>query len=343
MTNKFRYIENEHATEISNHCPAHGQWRVKHMGDLSREAVAMVECPTCAKMPSTRALSIETVELTGYCEKHNRHWNRKVPKFGAQHMEGHCPDCDAERIARQDAEERSKHAGNLANKRNARIVELFERAAIPRRFRSRSFGNYLVESENDGQGEALARTKRYAKHFDKALERGASMILYGNPGTGKNHLAAAIANHIIPTFGASVMMLTVYELMQRIRALYQDRTKSEEELVKEIIGLDLLILDEVGVQLGTKHEEVILTSIIDGRYADMRPTLLLSNLDREQLTKQLGARVVDRMEEGGGGSIAFTWQSYRSQVIDDERLPRGKWQRPDWMGDDDSGAAVEPQ
>ena len=343
MTNKFRYIENEHATEISNHCPAHGQWKVKHMGDLSREAVAMVECPTCAKMPSTRALSIETVELTGYCEKHNRHWNRKVPKFGAQHMEGHCPDCDAERIAREDDEERRKHASALNTKRASKLEELFKRAAIPRRFQSRRFGNYTVDESVPDQADALERTKRYAKHFDKALERGSSMILYGNPGTGKNHLAAAIAHHIIPTFGASVMMITVYELMQKVRAVYQDKTKSEEELIREIVELDLLILDEVGVQLGTKHEEVILTSIIDGRYADMRPTLLLSNLTREQLVAQLGMRVVDRMEEGGGGAIAFTWDSYRGKVLDDKRLPRGTWERPDWLGDDYSDGAAEPQ
>lgn len=313
------------------------------MGKLSREAVDLEECPTCVQMPSTRALSIETFELSGFCKVHNMEWKRTVPKFGAQHMEGHCPDCDAERIKQQDAEERLKHASALNTKRASKLEELFKRAAIPRRFQSRRFGNYTVDESVPDQADALRRTRAYAKHFDRALERGASMILYGNPGTGKNHLAAAIAHHIIPTFGASVMMITVYELMQKVRAVYQDKTKSEEELIREVVELDLLILDEVGVQLGTKHEEVILTSIIDGRYADMRPTLLLSNLTREQLVAQLGMRVVDRMEEGGGGAIAFTWDSYRGKVLDDKQLPRGKWERPDWLGGDDSGAAVDPK
>lgn len=342
MNNRSQYSDFDDVTTVFGNCPAHGDWKIKHPGRMSPEMVLKEECPDCKKMPSMRALSIETVELRGDCPKHGP-WQHSVPKFGAQHMEGHCPDCDAERIARQDAEERRQHASALVNKRASKLEELFQRAAIPRRFQSRRFSNYTVDEALPDQIEAHKRTRTYAKHFDKALERGASMILYGNPGTGKNHLAAAIAHHIIPTFGASVMMITVYELMQKVRAVYQDKTKSEEALIREVVELDLLILDEVGVQLGTKHEEVILTSIIDGRYADMRPTLLLSNLNREQLVAQLGARVVDRMEEGGGGSIAFTWDSYRGKVLDDKRLPRGTWKRPDWLGSDESDAAEDPQ
>lgn len=94
---------------------------------------------------------------------------------------------------------------------------------------------------------------------------------------------------------------------------------------------DLLILDEVGVQFGTDYEKVIITDIINRRYNDMRPTIILSNLDELELCDYLGARVMDRMFEGGGGVIAFGWDSYRAKVAKDEALPRGSYQTPDWM------------
>lgn len=316
---------------VSGRCPAHGDWQVKFPVGLGDEALEAVECPECSKMPSMRALSLEMVTLTGRCDKHGGAWTREVPKFAEGHMAGRCPRCDEEMKNRQDAEERQKARGNASRKKQAKIDELFDRAAIPRRFLNRSFDNY--RTEGDAQALVLARAKRYAYKFDQAMARGASMVFYGKPGTGKNHLAAAIANHVIPNFGASVMFITVYELLQRIRASYKDSGPSESDIIKECAEVDLLILDEVGVQLGSRHEEVILTDLINRRYANVRPIILLTNLDREQIEVQLGARVVDRMEEGGGGSLAFEWDSYRSKVLKDDDLKGPDYDMPDWMAD----------
>lgn len=77
-------------------------------------------------------------------------------------------------------------------------------------------------------------------------------------------------------------------------------------------GLDLLILDEIGAQLGTDWERLMLFKIINERYKQVLPTILISNLDRGQLSDYLGARIVDRMSEGGGTTLTLDWESYRS-------------------------------
>ena len=74
---------------------------------------------------------------------------------------------------------------------------------------------------------------------------------------------------------------------------------------------DLLILDEVGVQFGSDAEKLILFEIINTRYQDMKPTILISNLTLVELGKYIGERVVDRMREGGGAILSFDWDSYR--------------------------------
>ena len=60
---------------------------------------------------------------------------------------------------------------------------------------------------------------------------------------------------------------------------------------------------------------------MNGRYEQMRPTIVLSNLVRDELSAYLGARVLDRLTEGGGVVVAFDWDSYRPHVHKDAELP----------------------
>jgi DNA replication protein DnaC len=46
------------------------------------------------------------------------------------------------------------------------------------------------------------------------------------------------------------------------------------------------------------------------------PTILLTNLDTEALKDYLGERLVDRMREGGGRMVSFTWDSYRGKAAE---------------------------
>ena len=48
-------------------------------------------------------------------------------------------------------------------------------------------------------------------------------------------------------------------------------------MVAGFIRPDLLILDEVGVQFGSETEKMILFEIINGRYEQLKPTIVISN------------------------------------------------------------------
>ena len=73
---------------------------------------------------------------------------------------------------------------------------------------------------------------------------------------------------------------------------------------------DLLILDEIGVQIGSEHEKLLLFDVLNGRYQQCRPTILISNLSGSDLEAYLGQRVMDRYRECGA-VLAFDWNSYR--------------------------------
>lgn len=84
-------------------------------------------------------------------------------------------------------------------------------------------------------------------------------------------------------------------------------------MIKRHTQPDLLIIDEVGVQFGSDAEKLILFEVINTRYESMKPTILISNLALNKLAGFIGERVIDRMKDGGGCTLAFTWDSYRSR------------------------------
>jgi DNA replication protein DnaC len=76
------------------------------------------------------------------------------------------------------------------------------------------------------------------------------------------------------------------------------------------------VLDEVGVQYGTDAEKQIAFEIINTRYENLRPTIIISNLNAAELTTFIGERVMDRLKENGGRLLVFDWPSHRGTVRD---------------------------
>lgn len=182
------------------------------------------------------------------------------------------------------------------------------RTGVPPRFISISLNDYVVSC--DAQESALRTAKGYAESFEAALNVGAGLIFLGSVGTGKTHLACAIANHVRAT-GKTVRYSTVRHAVGEIRSTWKGETKMDErEALMGFVRPDLFILDEVGMQFGTEAERITLYDIIDGRYGQVRPTIVISNLSLADLEGTLGTRVVDRMQHNGC-LVRFDWDSYR--------------------------------
>ena len=101
--------------------------------------------------------------------------------------------------------------------------------------------------------------------------------------------------------------------MLRARKCY-DEGQSESVLLDDLCRVDLLVLDEVGVQRDTRNEWVLLNQIIDRRLAAMKPVGVLTNLNFDELSKILGERAMDRLTMDNGIWVNFTWGSYRKNV-----------------------------
>lgn len=245
---------------------------------------------------------------TGVCDQHGS-YDGKVFKVMDKEINSGCPKCTKEREQKNKAREERE----IREKEIEGVRKLFNGAAIPPRFKDKSFSDYKADCEKSKK--ALIICEKYAEHFDKRLEAGGGLVLCGSPGTGKTHLAASIANHVIKHFGRSVIFNSVMAAMRKVKSTYSKTSEmTETEAVESFTRPDLLILDEVGVQFGSDAEKMILFEIINIRYQNMKPTILISNLPHNELNDYIGERVVDRMREGGGAIIPFDWDSYRSKL-----------------------------
>lgn len=216
-----------------------------------------------------------------------------------------CGKCEEQRLA-DEAERRRQADAELAV---AAWAEKQQRAGIPERFRDRTLEGYVATSE--GQKSALRWASEYAAGFDEVLATGRSMLFLGRPGTGKTHLGCAIGNYLLRK-GATVYYSTVQRAMRRIKDTWnRESAELESDAIRAMSGPDLLILDEIGVQFGSDTEKNLTFDLLNERYERMKPTLLLSNLAKEDVARFLGERVMDRLREDGGRVITFDWESHR--------------------------------
>lgn len=243
------------------------------------------------------------------CEEHGA-FEQKVTMLMGKALRSQCPECAL--IAKEEREARAQ-AEQALNVRLAISRKLGD-SLIPKRFADRSLANY--KAGHKGQAEALRFCRHYVKTFDQIAENGRCMVLLGKPGTGKTHLGAGMANDLMRTTTHSAVYRTVGSILQAIRATY-DRSSdaTEASILASLVEPSLLVLDEVGVskEQPSDFELTTLFAIINGRYEQVKPTVVISNLSPEQLPVAMGERCVDRLREGGMIVVPFEWESHRGK------------------------------
>jgi DNA replication protein DnaC len=217
-----------------------------------------------------------------------------------------CPQCKSLELTQFHLASAEQSAGV----QQAKLAAMLQTTAIPKRFLGRSFDNYLATTAE--QQRVLRVCRNYADNFERHLERGTGLVLAGTTGTGKGHLASSILQSILPSHVG--IYTTMSDLVHLLRAGWGgNKGSSEARVLAELGAVPLLVIDEIGVQHGSAAEQVHLFEVMDRRYRDMQPTILITNEDHEGFKRYVGDRIADRLSETASW-VKFEWPSYRLEA-----------------------------
>jgi DNA replication protein DnaC len=163
----------------------------------------------------------------------------------------------------------------------------------------------------------LRRSLTIAKAY--AQEPEGWLVLTGDYGCGKTHLAAAVANYRVHN-GYSAIFVVVPDLLDHLRATYApSSTVGFDRRFDEIRRAPLLILDDLGTHSATSWAQEKLFQIFDYRYNARLPTVITMNKDAD-----LDPRLATRLFDVSHSQVwEITAPSYRFEARSPQRTSKG--------------------
>ena len=156
-----------------------------------------------------------------------------------------------------------------------------------------TFDTFLPE----GIGLTPGKQRNLKMAYDRALAYAQKpvgwLVLKGGYGSGKTHLAAAIANYRL-SLGHPVLFVNTPDLLDHLRATYSpNSTVTYDNRFEQVRNAPLLILDDFGAQSNTEWAQEKLYQIFNHRYAAKLPTVVTTNEELEAIEMRMRSRLLD--------------------------------------------------
>lgn len=164
-----------------------------------------------------------------------------------------------------------------------RVERIIKNSKMSKRNLSYKFDNF---EPNNSNRKVFNNLKKYSEKLVNGIEK-KGLILVGNNGIGKTHLACSIANKLIEN-GTPVIYGTLINLLAELRNSYDtDNNISEMEIIKLYENVDLLIIDDLGKEKPSEWGLEKLFTIINSRYENNLPVIITTNYNQNSLVERL--------------------------------------------------------
>jgi DNA replication protein DnaC len=190
-----------------------------------------------------------------------------------------CPECNGTgwKIVERDEISGAERCACVAVERSARLES---EACIPPLYANAAFENFLLTRENPVAYHAMQSVLLSVRTFAREFPNGkhAGLLLMGDPGTGKTHLAVAALRAILAR-GFEGLYFDFQNLLDRIRASYNDESRiGDKEAYRDAMESEVLLLDDLGAHRVSDWVEDTVTSIITYRCNNRKALIATTNL-----------------------------------------------------------------
>jgi DNA replication protein DnaC len=183
------------------------------------------------------------------------------------------PSCSGTGFEIRRREDGVATAGRCACDRPRQEELRLQSARVPRRYDHCGLDNFEV---HDPSQEAALRLARDWVELWPAVRHG--LLFIGAPGTGKTHLAVAIARELVRRKGARVLFYEQRELLKALQGTFDaGATQREAEILGPVLDAEVLLLDDLGAGRTTPWARDVMHDVIAQRYNDEKLLIMTSN------------------------------------------------------------------
>ena len=158
------------------------------------------------------------------------------------------------------------------------INQFYSQNYISKRLKDYNFNNFKVTDSNKNEVEIA---KDYTKKCTENKQEN-GLIITGNTGVGKTHLAASISNELIKE-DKIVLMGRLSSLLDMIKETFKDNSKSENELIELFSNTDMVVIDDLGTEKISQWALDKLYTIIENRNENKLPIIITTRFNKESL------------------------------------------------------------
>ena len=195
------------------------------------------------------------------------------------------------------------HISGIIQKLAGEAQRLKEASNLGERFSNRTFGNF--DPRRDKQ--AFDACRSYANNELVFRSKKNSLLLFGGVGSGKTHLAAAIANTFIDR-SIPVLFATFSNHLNEIREEF-DHT-GQKQYLSMMKNTPVLVIDDLGKEKKTEWTQQILYDVVNYRYEHLLPIIITSNFGTDDFANYVGEAVWSRLYEMSG-AVTTAGKDYR--------------------------------
>lgn len=164
-----------------------------------------------------------------------------------------------------------------------KVEKIIKNSKMSKRNLNYKFDNFETNNSNK---KVFDNLKNYSEKLVNSIEK-KGLILVGNNGVGKTHLACSIANKLIEN-GIPVIYGTLINLLAELRNSYDTENNiSEMEIIKLYENVNLLIIDDLGKEKPSEWGLEKLFTIINSRYENNLPVIITTNYNQNTLLERL--------------------------------------------------------